>query len=227
MANVAVRTGQDAEGAKRRRTSAATSFGMFPKAVTDKLEKLANDMEAKMQKRRSVREELNNLSDKVRDLERYNKWPAGYSRPGVGGDPVILEAPIGQILIAKYRSTEEASPLFNVTSATTMAQLKFMVNLAAVRQIIHLDIEMLTVKINTLGRDRLLDRTLGEMKQCVAQHFKSYEDEGFEVPSEWSDMSQHDSRLKEFLQHRYNDPCRLQETGVCTSATVCVAEAWV
>ncbi len=177
----------------------------LPRAVTDELERLVSGMETKMSKRRATHQELKDLKSKITILEVENKWPKGYAKPGIGGDPALLDTTIGEGLVAKFRSREEANPLFNVSTATTMAQLKFMVSLSATRQLMYLDAEMLKVKIDQMGRDRLLDRTLDEMKSCVAARFKAYKDEGFEVPLGWDEAEQYNEKLKEFLENRYKD----------------------
>ena len=178
---------------------------MLPKAVTDELEKLVTAMEQKMNKRSAAQTELRDLNEKIRQLELENKWPNGYSKPAIAADPLLLDTQIGASLIGRFASTDESNPLFNVRPATTMGQLKFMVHLAAIRQIMYLDAEMMGAKIAQLGRERLLEVTMKEMKSCVAARFKAYEDEGFEVPAAWNDPQQYEDKLTDFLDSRYKE----------------------
>ena len=156
-----------------------------------------------MSKRRSARKELAELTLKLQDLEVNNKWPNGYVKPGISGDPTLLEQTLNEPIVRRFASPDEGNPLFNVRPSTTVAQLKNMINLAAARQILYLDIEMQKQKIANLGSDKLLDATLAEMKTCVQQRFRAYEEEGFEVPTGWDSIESYTEQLKEFLETRY------------------------
>ncbi len=189
---------------KRQRVTTKSLFGnRFPDAILKEIDKVIIEMERKMDRKRAVRKEMEEIDDKINKLELSGKWPAGYSKPGVNGDPVYLDKPISEWKVTLFKSDDGRNPLRNVTAATTVAQLKTMVSMAWVRQEMHIDRELLATKAKELGAQQLLETAKTDIKNVIQARIALYKQEGFEVPTEWEDGPSLDDPIRLILNEKY------------------------